>query len=132
MRPRLPEWLNRVCCCAECGKPLVVTAGGWVSCLWPGHTGLIRQGDFGELVRVAWGQARKNAIVKRPAEWYIRKALAALRGEPGAAGRVSGDDSTRAHADLFADCPTDGDRATDAVRDGGYSDDCDSGADGPG
>lgn len=116
MRPRLPEWLHRVCCCSVCGESLLVTESGAVSCFWLGHTGLIRAIDFAELVGAAWRAARKVQIVRETEAKAVLKAMKAVRvSNQNPTPRVSGDDSTRAHADLFAGCPTDGDRTTDDV-----------------
>lgn len=76
----LPSWLERVCLCPVCSRPLVVSEQ-FVTCFYPGHVKLIGRVEFARRVHEARAAARAEMRVNLSLGTALRKARDFLRRE---------------------------------------------------
>lgn len=74
-----PDWLVAVLSCHECGRPMILTRSGGMSC-WktPAHTGLILESDWRDRVTAAYADAygkNRTTLGRDDAQWLAKKWL---------------------------------------------------------
>jgi hypothetical protein len=80
-----PDWLALALSCPECGRGLILTRSGGMSCFKnPGHTGLILESEWRDRVTAAYAAAygsNRTTIRRDEAQEIAKKWLAAPLSE---------------------------------------------------